>query len=372
MHRSPITRTGFRPGKSTLWWLGTALVLGLIGWSKSINLLLLLGLAFIGLSVCQAWVARHMTAAAGMEVVPTASGFAGEAMAISLRIENRSRRYATFRIDGPGPSARFFHQFPPRQEHRSSTSLTFPKRGAHPTGAVVAVSAYPFGIVEHRRTLDCGAEITAFPRKGQIREKQFRHWLKRSGAGDHRRSRPALRRFPAEGDVRGIRPYRLGDNPRDVHWKTSARRDQLHVREYDRSSPQDLAIIVEAYSPSDGEYEPLEQALSLAATIAWEWSHGEAAARVTIAVLGASEAEGRGLQSYSRGLRTLALVKGDANPGGIDPHRSANALRHSHRVFVSSRNASPWPARFAAAGLSVLAIGPDCIPAWYRPPAAPL
>ncbi len=74
--------------------------------------------------------------------------------------------------------------------------------------------------------------------------------------------------------VSGIRPYRAGDQARDVHWAASARMGQLQVKTRDfTASPKLLTIIncqlTEAQWGDLMEYEqaPIEYAISLAATV---------------------------------------------------------------------------------------------------------
>src|SRR4029079_2445248 len=110
--------------------------------------------------------------------------------------------------------------------------------------------------------------------------------LLRTAAGEGR-SRKVLRRVTHDHtDVRGIRSYRPGDSLRAVHWKSSARRRELMVREYDAAPSPELLLVVEPWLPA----EPMEQdranleaALSLGATVAWTWCR-ELSARATVVV----------------------------------------------------------------------------------------
>ncbi|MFM8304337.1 MAG: DUF58 domain-containing protein [Actinomycetota bacterium] len=57
-----------------------------------------------------------------------------------------------------------------------------------------------------------------------------------SGAG-HRRDAddnesPGAAAHDAAGEFLAVRPYEVGDDPRRVHWRTSARTDELMVRQY--------------------------------------------------------------------------------------------------------------------------------------------
>ena len=88
--------------------------------------------------------------------------------------------------------------------------------------------------------------------------------------------RKVLRRVTTDqADVRGVRPYRPGDPIRGIHWRSSARRGELMVREYDAAPSPELVLVVEPWlpdNPTAGTRANLEAALSLAVTIARTWS----------------------------------------------------------------------------------------------------
>ena len=71
-----------------------------------------------------------------------------------------------------------------------------------------------------------------------------------------------------------MRDYRSGDSPRWIHWRTSARRGELMVKEFEQQNEQDLAILIDPWLPrtkaSPEQREALEQAISFAATLCLE------------------------------------------------------------------------------------------------------
>jgi uncharacterized protein (DUF58 family) len=51
---------------------------------------------------------------------------------------------------------------------------------------------------------------------------------------------------PGQGeDILGIREYGPGDSPSRVHWRSSARRDRLHVLQLNRSIQSELAVMLD-------------------------------------------------------------------------------------------------------------------------------
>ena len=72
-------------------------------------------------------------------------------------------------------------------------------------------------------------------------------------------------------EYHGLRDYRSGDSPRWIHWRTSARRGELMVKEFEQQNEQDLAILIDPWLPrtkaAAEQREALEEAISFAATL---------------------------------------------------------------------------------------------------------
>ncbi|HEU0298047.1 MAG TPA: DUF58 domain-containing protein, partial [Longimicrobium sp.] len=69
----------------------------------------------------------------------------------------------------------------------------------------------------------------------------------------------------ARGEYRGLRPYRPGDDPRDVHWRTTARVGQPVVKEYERDRSRALWLCLDLRA---AEGEMAEAAVEIAAALA--------------------------------------------------------------------------------------------------------
>ena len=68
-------------------------------------------------------------------------------------------------------------------------------------------------------------------------------------------------------EVFGVREYRAGDSLRRIHWRSSARRGELVVREYEPPGLQTLTILVDPDPPS---LPVADQIARLAASEAWD------------------------------------------------------------------------------------------------------
>jgi uncharacterized protein (DUF58 family) len=65
----------------------------------------------------------------------------------------------------------------------------------------------------------------------------------------------------------GIREYRAGDALRRIHWRSSARRGELVVREFEPPGIQTVAIVLDPAPPSR---DVADQIARLAASEAWD------------------------------------------------------------------------------------------------------
>jgi len=75
---------------------------------------------------------------------------------------------------------------------------------------------------------------------------------------------------PLEGDFHSLRDWRAGDARRTIHWRTSARRAQLMVRQFEQQRRRDLVLMLDLWhseSPTAEQQETTELAVSFAATV---------------------------------------------------------------------------------------------------------
>jgi uncharacterized protein (DUF58 family) len=374
-HRSPVRLS--LPWSVRVWWVGSALVLAGVGWFKSINLLLLLGyvlLALVGVNAWTAWrSARRLTATRR----PSAPVFPGEAVVVSVEIANPSGRPVTALVADRSRWNRAAWLLAPLAARASRTLTarwTFPVRGRHPVEPLTVEASYPFGLVRAVRELGGPGEVFVLPAVGRVDLAGFRRWLARGVSGESQSRRPSRRADPRTGDVRGLRPYRLGDSPRDIHWRSSARRNQLLVREYDRGDPVGLVIVVDPWVP-DGPATPeadrrLEWALSLATTLGQAWCDTGDGSELTLIIPGSPPVvrSGRCTPGFVRqAFVVLADLAGSPAVPTAVPTQARRSSRAA-RVVVSTRPTSPVADALRSAGLPCAAVDPTAAPSWFAPP----
>lgn len=360
-------------------WVGVAVGLGVIGWVKSINVLSLLSYLMLAIGAVNLYMAWRMVRKVSADRPPPPPLFAGETATVVGTVTNRSsyRAVVTMReTTGGSQRAWFFPAIPGGVSLTFTGPVGFAARGRHRMPALEVVSGYPFGLGHFSRPVESGGVVTVLPALGHVDLLSFRRWLVRAAALGDASRRLMRRAAPADGDVRGVRPYRVGDSPRDVHWKTSARRDQLLVREYDRSPPMDLTLAVDPWVPAGPMNElsavRLEWALSLAVSVAWAWVHAELPGDLTLLVAGDPwvSVSGHGTPAFVRtGFACLTDVTGCPDPAPLPARLMRSAVRSS-RLLVTTRPAGPVAADLRATGLGVAVVDPTLRPPWFVPKPA--
>lgn len=376
----PTPRTGYRAGPALVWWLLAAVLVGVVGWMKTINVLLLVSYTLAALLAINAFLAHRMTHGITARRIPHAPAFSGEETTLHAEFTNpddRVKSLSLAEMAGPNGAVWYAPHFDGASTIPASTKATFLTRGRHPLPPLVARSGYPLGILAFQRTLTTAGEQLVLPPLGTVNARLLKRFLIRTGHGDDRSRRPPARWTPSDGDVRGLRPHRTGDGVRDIHWKTSARRGKWMVREYDQTAPIDLTIFVEPWVPSGpaeaASQRKLEWALSFALSAAWAWVHEESPGTIALVVCERtiSVHSGPGTPLFVReGFFKLAEIAGTADIDATALHR-VPALRHkAARLVISTRPRGPVAGAIRAAGLSFAAVDPSTPIHWFAPPSA--
>jgi uncharacterized protein (DUF58 family) len=179
---------------------------------------------------------------------------------------------------------------PGRQTTSFRQTLILPKRGHYAWGPLWAWSRYPFGLVRRGAQLVAGEEVIVLPRLGRLHRGRLRQFLARQVAAAEPIRRAPRHRLATEAEFHGLRAFRHGDSPRWIHWRTTARRGELMVREFEDAPGEHLILVVDPYRPAEEERQlasgglpdgqarmfdsrpaPLEEVISFAATLCWEW-----------------------------------------------------------------------------------------------------
>lgn len=204
---------------------------------------------------------------------------AGDLLLVELELENprpRGTSWAlvvddTIRRQGASGEAPLevrllCHRLRPRDRRRLTYEGRIAQRGRYQVGPARLSTGYPVGLMRSLRLMRESNEVLVYPRLGRL----TRRWQQLFPEGAHGSRRIERRLGTAEGEFHNLRQWHAGDSRRWVHWRTTARRGEVMVRQFERRGTQDLLLIVDLWQPREAERaarENVELAVSLAATI---------------------------------------------------------------------------------------------------------
>ncbi|MBD9368713.1 DUF58 domain-containing protein [Xanthomonas sp. XNM01] len=212
------------------------MLLGALNYNNNPALLLAL---LLGASALASLIGTHLQLSGlRVEAVSAEPVAAGDALRLRLSVsasDARARRGLRIAL---GTSATHLNLAP--GEHAEAT-LDVPtvRRGLMPTGRLQLSSTQPLGLARAWARTWPRHALLVYPRA----ETAAPPLPDTAADGSHSR-------VDALGDdPHQLRAYRQGDAPRAIAWKHSARRDQLVVREYERSHGEDIVLDWHALPP---------------------------------------------------------------------------------------------------------------------------
>lgn len=120
-----------------------------------------------------------------------------------------------------------------------------PRRGKYLLGPLVATTRFPLGLVRRTVVIEEEASLLVVPRQGQLTP-LWRAWERQRVQVS---GQSARRRGAQDGEFHSLRPYRPGDSPRLIHWRTSARQGELMVRQFEQPRTHGLAVFLDLSPP---------------------------------------------------------------------------------------------------------------------------
>ncbi|MEX2355861.1 MAG: DUF58 domain-containing protein [Thermaerobacterales bacterium] len=113
------------------------------------------------------------------------------------------------------------------------------RRGRYPIGPVVVEYGDPMGIFRGRQVLEGTRHLKVYPAIHRLPSLMFRE---RQPFG---RRASKLRAYQDPSSLADVRPLTPVDNPRFIHWKVSAKRGELHVKEFELRATTTMLIVVD-------------------------------------------------------------------------------------------------------------------------------
>jgi len=235
-----------------LW--GAIVVTALIAFNRGIDLLwgttILLVIATLAASLLPKLQLHGLTVERGR--FPS-SGTVGQPLEVSYRVQASGwlPRYGIEIHDNlpalvPNGITAFIARVKGTQDHAFSW---IPRvRGCWRLGAPRVESRYPLGLTKASRT---AAPSTSQPENAEVRELVIYpdfvplRWLPLRGEANPQNEQRITRSRGGHDEFFAVRSYRPHDSLRSVHWRASARMDELVVKEYEQQQDRQLWIVLE-------------------------------------------------------------------------------------------------------------------------------
>lgn len=345
------------------------------------NLLMLVVALMIGPWLLNAWASDMLLWRCDVRRAVPDRVMAGDVFSVELVVENRKRLVPSWLVlasdqienDRETLEARVLFARVPGADCRSGYYRIRPgRRGRYRLGPIELSTRFPLGLIERGLVFHRPDEIRVFPRLGRVAASWYQDQFESAGAVPRR----ARRGGGADDQLQRLREFRSGDNPRAVHWRTTARRGELMVREFDQHQHQHLDLVLDLWQtarPTQADRDRVELAVSLAATLCVVTLRQSSDSRVALTVCGEGISELTGLAGPSgvnEVLDLLATVRAGAGPP--DPRTSLAPATVSLRgVLVTTRpgleaeGQSGWAENDGTRTRMLVRAEPDRLPSWF-------
>jgi uncharacterized protein (DUF58 family) len=229
-----------------------------------------LAVLLIALTAVSAWVASRTHFRLGAErTVTPAHVPVGTAAQVTLTVTNLARRRTSTLLlreevapEIGSPIDRVFEHVEAGGSRSTAYTLTATQRGRFEVGPLEVTALDPFGLARLTRAFRTTQSVLVVPRTHPL---QSTVDADRHGRGD---SAAAALNSGGDDDIIP-REYRPGDDLRRIHWRASARSEDLLVRREEQPWARHATVTVDV--PTDtvgGPDSPVETGLSMAASVA--------------------------------------------------------------------------------------------------------
>lgn len=243
-----------------------ALLLFAAGATAQAGWLFVLAAGTAGFLVGSLFAARGLNPMLERSHPPTAR--VGDDVRVMLSVSNSGRRSLPFmrvedRHDAFEPLYAVSEPLRPGETGEIEAIRRVIRRGVFSSGAVELSTAAPLGFIRRERKIEVDSGIIVAPRWVDIRSFPILEPSSAPMEQLHERARTG-----AGQEYVGVRDYRAGDPARWVHWRSSARRDQLVVREFEQEVSTPVSILVAGADAGVVPDSAFETVVSAAASVA--------------------------------------------------------------------------------------------------------
>ena len=189
------------------------------------------------------------------EIEPVGEVVATRPALLRVRLENRLRAgtvQALFFLHEGLPGPLWVEPLGPGERREILIEAAFPRRGVIRDPDAGILSRFPMGLFRKYSRAGLASEIVVFPAPESTP-------VPESEPLESRGSRPHSSRRGTGFDLRMLRDFSPGDDPRDMHWKQSAKMHRWIVREREAERDRAVVLSVENALPDPADPEALDQ-----------------------------------------------------------------------------------------------------------------
>jgi uncharacterized protein (DUF58 family) len=294
------------PTRDGWWALAGAVALGVAAMNTGNNLLYLLVSMLLGLIIVSGVLSEQSIRGLDFAPILPDEVEARRPALLGVRVRNGKRWRASYSVvvevldDAGMRHSAHLARLDPGAEQLVTWGATYATRGRRAFPRLRVATRFPFGLFVKGGHVQIPVDVLVFPAIRRVDPALVRALA----AGDR-----ASRRRGRGSDLHNLREYRGGDDPRLIHWRSSAKAGELMVREHEADTSPHARIVLQGHG-ADGER--LEAGLSEAASVA---SHVlGAGGTVELAAPATSVPPGHGREHRRRVLTALALYDPAARP----------------------------------------------------------
>jgi uncharacterized protein (DUF58 family) len=160
-------------------------------------------------------------------------------------------------------TALFIPSIPAHDAVQFDYTILLDRRGLHEFPPLALESRAPFGFFRRKRTLGIPTRVLVYPevrplRRLDLLDRQLTPQMTNPRAG-------------IGTEIMGVRPFRSGDSPRHIHWRSVARTGQLISKEFADETQPGLSLVLDLfkhpYPQTESKHRPFEWAVKAAVSI---------------------------------------------------------------------------------------------------------
>lgn len=260
-----------------------------------------------------------------------------------VKIFNRKRFFPSFsvklslKVHGMEERNDFLLYIGSRDEEELVVSKLFPRRGVWQIKGYFISSSFPFNMFERKRFMEMEEEIIVYPKIVELfpflPDELY-------SSGDIPSKSKGF-----EEDFFGLRDWREEDDKRYIHWKVSAKKGKIVIKELAQPKKVLITLIVDPYlselSGVEGDNR-FEENISLCASLAYYFFNSKIPYRIT--TFGYESEFDTSEAHFWENLRALALIKvcGKDSIPVLDEFSKKISLENSIPILFSVEKDSPF------------------------------